>query len=120
MVHGLAAAELSLGRPEEAVRAARAASSLDPANASMHHLLAQALAGVGDWEEAVLARRASLEWGFSDRPASWLLLGQELLNTGDTTAAGAAVDSAAVLPMDANEQAVMARLRAAIDGGAAR
>lgn len=116
----LAAAELSLGRPDRAVLAARAATRLDPDNASMHHLLAQSLAGLGEWEQAIVARRASIEAGFRDRPGSWLLLGQELLNTGDTLAAAAAVDSAGVRTMNENERSVMANLREAIGIGPPR
>lgn len=110
----LAAAELGMGRPERAAPPARAAVLLDPENASMHHLLAQSLAGLGEWDGAVAARRASIENGFGERAGSWLLLGQELLNTADTAGAAAAVDSAAVRTMNENERSVMSSLRAAI------
>ena len=113
----LAAAELSLERPDRAVPAARAAVLLDPTNASLHHLLAQALAGTGEWEGAAEARRASLANGFADRPSSWLRLAQELLNAADTVGAVAALDSAATRSPGENERVVLDGLRESIGGG---
>jgi len=68
----LAAAELRAGRPEKTAPAARAAAFLQPSNPSMHHLLAQSLAGLEAWDGAVDARLRSLRTGFSDRGRSWL------------------------------------------------
>lgn len=110
----LAAAELATGRPERAAPAARAAAFLQPSNPSMHHLLAQALAALGDWDGAVRARRASLEHGFADRGRSWLLLAAEHVGRADTAAALAALDSAALRTLGPEEAAAAARMRAAL------
>lgn len=111
----LASAELATGRPRRAAAAARAATFLQPSNPSMHHLLAQALAQSGDWAGAVEARRASLDAGFAERGRSWLLLAGELMGAGDTTAASAALDSAMVRRLNADEVGVLAELRAVTD-----
>ncbi len=90
----LASLELRQGRPEEAFRLARAAAELAPDNPSAHHLVAESLAAAGRWNEAVRARRRSLEHGFADRWRAWATLAGELGAVGDTAAARAAVDSA--------------------------
>lgn len=110
----LAAAELGLGRPDQAIPPARAAVLLDPENGSLHHLLAQSLAGAGDWQGAVTARRASIARGFGDRASSWLRLAQEELNLGDSTDAIAAIDSAAARDLGPSEREVLDGLRRAL------
>lgn len=107
----LAAAELNAGHPERALPAARAATLIRPQNASMHHLLAQALAGTGDWSAAVAARRASLRTGFADRPRTWMLLAADLAALGDTTLAVAALDSAALRETTEEDRAALDELR---------
>jgi predicted Zn-dependent protease len=107
----LAAAELNAGRPERAAPAARSAIILRPENASMHHLLAQALAGLGDWPGAVAARRASLRTGFADRPRTWMLLAADLAALGDTTRALAALDSASLRQATPEDRDALAELR---------
>ena len=92
----LAAANLNTGRPHEAATAARAAAAIRPDNPSVHHLLAQSLSRLGAWEEAVVARRAAIRTGYSDRSGTWLLLAADHLSLGDTLAAMAARDSAEV------------------------
>jgi len=117
----LAAAQLNAGRPEKAAPAARAAVFLQPSNESMHHLLAQAYAGMGAWEDAVVARRASLRGAFNERARSWILLGVEEANLGDTASALAALDSAGLRDMTPEERAARDSIRASLSvpsGGA--
>lgn len=113
----LAAAELNAGRPERAAPAARAAALLQPSNPSLHHLHAQALAELGAWDAAVEARRRSLEQGFSDRGRSWLLLASDHVGQADTAAALAALDSAALRTLTADEQHSLALLRSELEAG---
>jgi len=110
----LAAAELRAGRPEKAAPAARAAAFLEPSNPSMHHLLAQSLAGLEAWDGAVDARLRSLRTGFSDRGRSWLLLANDQASRGDTLAALAALDSASTRDLTDGERATLLELRDAL------
>jgi predicted Zn-dependent protease len=109
---------LSANRPDLAAPAARAAVILQGDNPSMHHLLAQALAGTGDWKGAAIERRASLDTGFADRGRSWLLLAQDLIQAGDTSAAVSALDSAAVRDLTQPEQQLLSELRTTAGSGA--
>jgi predicted Zn-dependent protease len=97
----LAAVELQEGRAGSALPHARAAVELAPGNPSMHHLLARSLAATGRWDEAVEARRASLDGGFSALWRSWGSFSRELAAAGDTAAALAALDSARLRASDA-------------------
>ncbi len=104
----LAAADLELRRYHEASAAAAAATILSPANPSMDHLLAQALAGLGRYAQAVRVRAVALREGF--RPGLlWILQARDLVAMGDTTAAVAALDSARAHPLTAVERAAWAR-----------
>jgi predicted Zn-dependent protease len=111
---GLLAAELRAGRPEKAAPAARAAAFLQPSNPSMHHLLAQSLAGLEAWDGAVDARPRSLRTGFSDRGRSWLLLANDQASRGDTLAALAALDSASTRDLTDGERATLFELSDAL------
>jgi len=113
----LAALELGQGRPEEALHAARAAAALEPDNPSMHHLLAQSLSALGRPAEAVPARVAAIEAGFSDRWRSWMLLGIDLGHAGRAAAALAALDSAGIRAETAEDMRHIAEARAALDSG---
>jgi len=110
----LAAAELNAGRPERAAAAARAATILEPADPSMHLLLAQALSGLGDWPEAAAARRAAIDNGFRARGGTWLQLAQDHMNGGDLVAAGEALDSASLRPLSESERSTLADLRSSL------
>jgi predicted Zn-dependent protease len=111
---GLLAAELRAGRPEKAAPAARAAAFLQPSNPSMHHLLAQSLAGLEAWDGAVDARPRSLRTGFSDRGRSCLLLANDQASRGDTLAALAALDSASTRDLTDGERATLFELSDAL------
>jgi len=110
----LAAVELNAGRPADAVPAARAAIALQPGNASMHHLLAQALSSLERWEDAAVARRASIRWGFTDRGRSWLALSRDEWHAGRVDVASASLDSASVRTLTADEVEILAALRDSI------
>lgn len=111
----LAAVELNAGRPEQAAPAARAATVLEPGDPSMHHLLAQALSGTGDWSGAAQARRAAIDTGFADRGSTWLQLAGDLLNGADSIGSSLALDSASVRRLNADEVETLAELRSALD-----
>lgn len=110
----LAAAELNAGRPAEAAAAARAATILEPGDANMHQLLAQALGGLNDWETAARARESAIAHGFGDRASSWLLLARDRARAGQADAALAALDSAALRSLTERDVERMDELRDSI------
>ena len=110
----LAAVELGEGRYTEAAAAARAGALLSPSNASMYHLLAQALTGLDRPEEAVRARAAALRHGFPRRGRLWILQALDLGKAGDTLAAVAALDSASLEPLSPQELQAWSEAQAAL------
>lgn len=80
---------------EKAVEAASAAEAFyDGADATTSHMLAQSLAQLGRWEEAVAARQRTIEAGEGDRWQQWFWLAEAQAHTGDTVAARTSLQNA--------------------------
>jgi hypothetical protein len=107
----LASIELNAGRFAEAEAAARAAAGAQPSNGSLQQLLAESLSRLGRHEEAAAARQASIHAGLGDRFRPWFLLSGDHMSLGNTSAALAALDSAALRAGSAEERELIRQAR---------
>ena len=106
-----------LGDFEEAAAAARAATVLDPSNASNHHLLGQAYTALGRHAETIDAREMALRQGFPNAALEWLYISIDYSVLTDTSAALAALDSAAVHVVTEEVRSALAAGREALTAG---
>lgn len=98
---GLAPGQLGVlynkqGRPQEVERFCRISLTVGGPDAVCYHLLAGALAQQARWSEAVEARKAAIQQGEAEHWQQWVSLAELQAHAGDTAAALATLDSAAV------------------------
>lgn len=80
---------------EKTVEAASAAEAFyDGVDATTSHMLAQALAQLGRWEESVAARERTIAAGESDPWQQWFWLAEAQANSGDTVSARVSLENA--------------------------